>query len=435
MKNSLFKGLFIALATLGFLAGMGWLMLEQSKAADRALVEISDLRDPSPFRVALTGHLDKIYLNFQAYVKGPNQTLLDQMKTSQTDFERSLHDFEIQSPKLFPVAARDGILQSYELMRNTVNQALETSKQRGENQVAWQTNFDRFLYVIQNRLRPLSKKDREGAVVRNDSLLNLENQWRAWQQSLAQYWADPKPDASRRVQDAEERTESHLNIYEQVASLAVERKQIRELRDLRQNNIRLGRQVGILQKLENDRLNQIEESRKQTLGILAKTLPSLKPEELEKKKEDLIQSIRVRTIAMGGFAFLGMTALIMGILSIYRLWKRSRPSSPLVSTPSSAPEEAVFEMNLKGKIAKWSRGAELFYGYKAKEIEGQSIGILFASEEEIGHLYKELQGGQKSGFDAQHKDKSGDTFAVRIEFKPLKDSSGNAAIRLICRPR
>jgi len=416
------RSFLIGAAALLLIGALAWAIRQQSQRVNESLNEIADLRDPSPFRVALTGHLDKIHLSLLAYIKNPDPALVDRIKSSQADFERSLHEFETQSPRLFPAAARDQILQSYRQTSESLTQILETSRQRAEHQEAWQTNFDRFLFLIQNRLRPLSRRDREGAVARNESLLNLENQWRAWQQNLVQYWADPKPLTISRVQESEEKTDGFLNVYDQVASLAVERKQIRELRNLRFANMRLSRQIGVLQKLEGDMVARVDDSRKKDLDILTKTLPAMRPEELEQKKNATMGSVRLRTVAMAVMVLVGMLICIGAVLAIFRTWRRPAPS--FAAVPAS---EATFEMDLKGNIAHWSSGAEHLYGFKAKEIEGQSVARLFASEDEIGHLYKELQSGQKAGFDARHKTKSGETFSARIEFQPTKNG-----IKLIC---
>jgi len=76
----------------------------QARQVDAAVTEISDLKDPSPFRVALLGHLDKINLSLSAYVRSPDPALLKQISDSARDFENSLPEFEHQNKRLFPPA-------------------------------------------------------------------------------------------------------------------------------------------------------------------------------------------------------------------------------------------------------------------------------------------------------------------------------------------
>ena len=90
-------------------------------------------------------------------------------------------------------------------------------------------------------------------------------------------------------------------------------------------------------------------------------------------------------------------------------------------------------MDLKGTISIWTPAAENLYGYSADEAQGKSISMLFESEEEIARLYKDLLNAPQTTFETTHKAKSGVFFRVRIEFRPVTDSSGHpTAIGLIC---
>ncbi len=85
----------------------------QSHKIDTDVSEVSDLRDPSPFRVALLGHLDKISLSLSAYLRSPDAALLQQIDASRKDFENSLPEFERQNKRLFPPAAGEEIRTAY----------------------------------------------------------------------------------------------------------------------------------------------------------------------------------------------------------------------------------------------------------------------------------------------------------------------------------
>ncbi len=431
--------LLSALILLGAAACLvlcAWMFRLQSQAADERLNEVSTLADPSPFRVALTGHLDQMHLALQAYSQNPDPELVERIDVSRHAFEKSLQEFGKQSPRLFPAGARETLLTAFHPFETSVKQALDVSRERAEARGAWQGDFEQFLQTIQYRLRPLSRKDREGAAVRNDSLLNIENQWRAWQQNLAQFWAEPVPAAWAQAQKSQDQIDRHFALYSQVAGLAAERREIRVLHNLFVANVQRTDQIKALGKIAEGAFSQTETYRQDVLSVLARILPAMRPEELEQKKNALFRQVRLHSAAMVALALGTLAGSLLGLLGLVRLWRKptGKGGPPPVPAGLHPQEEVVFEMDLKGRITGWSPAASRFYGYSEGEIKNQSISLLFASEDEITHLYEELKSGKQAGVDALHKTKAGAAFPVRIEFQPIKKGD-QAAIRLICKRR
>src|SRR5439155_5551949 len=105
--------------------------------------------------------------------------------------ENSLPEFERQNKRLFPPAAAEDIRAAYEAMKSSLDEAVEVSARRSERRATIENNFKQMLYLIDDRLRPLLRK--EAAKERLDSIIGVENQLRAWQQNLGQAWVEPSP--------------------------------------------------------------------------------------------------------------------------------------------------------------------------------------------------------------------------------------------------
>src|SRR5450631_4111567 len=85
-----------------FLFGLLWAARSQTHTIEDRLELIADLRDPSPFRAALLGELEKVYLSTVSHVRHTDPTLLDQITQGESEFEKSLPQFQKQNPRLLP---------------------------------------------------------------------------------------------------------------------------------------------------------------------------------------------------------------------------------------------------------------------------------------------------------------------------------------------
>ncbi len=98
-------------------------------------------------------------------------------------------------------------------------------------------------------------------------------------------------------------------------------------------------------------------------------------------------------------------------------------------------EEAVIEVNVDGRIERWSRGAERVYGYSEKEMTGQSLAQIVPIYEIAGFqaLLGEMQRGEirkKERVERLRKD--GECVAIHVRRAALRDAEGNVTGLLEC---
>ena len=93
----------------------------------------------------------------------------------------------------------------------------------------------------------------------------------------------------------------------------------------------------------------------------------------------------------------------------------------------SAEDYAIFAVNLAGKIASWSKGAEKLFGYAENEIVGQEFSTIFTKEDrEQGVPRQEIERAQREGYcpDVRwHKRKDGSRLFVSGAVRPLRDKN------------
>ena len=422
------------------LVGVWWGIRHEIAAVNQTVDEVSELRDPSPFRAALLGQLGNIHVGLEGYLRSPDASLEKQMADSRKDFEMLLPEFTLQNPNLFPQAASDEIKRAFSLFKETIDHTLEANNRRMDSRAALERNFARTLYLISHDLRPIIRKSQADGAERGEAILNIENQARAWQQNLAQAWAQPSEAASARAYENENRGETYLELYASMDLLPRERTVLHEMRTLWQANNDLARESFVKENLVSQAEKTMDAQRLQIIGILNKFLPALPPAEMEARKQSILTAMRLHMTAVGGIALFGLISLTAAVIAIYRLLhKRAPMADGMYRAPagSTAPAtEARMQMNFKGQVTDWSPGAEALYGYTAADMLGESIGKIFESESEIARLGQELQKAKRATFDTSHKTKGGAVILVRIEFHTVSDAAGHAsAISLICSRR
>ena len=422
------------------LAGVWWGLRKEIAAVNRTVDEISDLRDPSPFRAALLGQLGSIHVTLEGYLRSPDASLEKQIAESRRDFEMLLPEFTRQNPKLFPEAAGDEIKRAFALFKETIDHTLDTNIRRMESRAALETNFSRILYLIDHEIRPIIRKNQADGAERGEAILNIENQMRAWQQNLAQAWVQPSEAASALAYENENRGETYLELYSNMDLLPRERKILHEMRTLWQANNDLARESFVKENLVGQAEKTMEAQRLQIVGVLNKFLPALPPAEMESRKQSILIAMRLHMAGVGVIALVGLVCLAVAVIGIYRLLHAPVPLADGVyrgpaGSVASVPGARI-QMDFKGRITDWSSGAEELYGYSAAEMLGESIGKIFESESEIARLGQELQKAKRATFDTSHRTKGGAVILVRIEFHSVSDSAGHAsAINLICTRR
>jgi PAS domain S-box-containing protein len=436
-RGFLWKLLLLAIVDAAALWGLGKAILVQKNSAEAWINLIADLRDPSPFRVALRAHLDKIELTVRGYLSTRDGSLLKQVAGIEQDFERLVPDFQRQDPRLFPPAASSEILQTYRVLKDSVDWALRTTSQRAERWTAADGVFSQMLYLVENRLKPLSREGTPSATARRDALLNFENHLRARQQAFTQSWAEPELAAPSLDSEFEARGTTFLDLYERVLDNPRERALVRRLRAWWED---IGSPIHESVSLAADQTQALERmnaDRDRVRGVLEARLPAMRREDLETKKQGMMRALRGH-IALGGLLVLAGIVLLAGSALISYRWAHPRPAAAgkAAHPEEKVPEEPTLRIDLNGTIIDWSQTGQHLYGYSAWEIKGQSVAKLFASESEIRRLTEQIAATKQAHFETIHLTKEGTAFPVRIDFRQLSDEAGRSAgIGLICHRR
>lgn len=90
-------------------------------------------------------------------------------------------------------------------------------------------------------------------------------------------------------------------------------------------------------------------------------------------------------------------------------------------------EDAIYGKNLDSVIVSWNSAAERIFGYRAEEIIGRSIAILFPLDrrDELLDIMASIRRGEVVGFhETERLRKDGTTIPVSLNISPIKDSQG-----------
>ena len=87
--------------------------------------------------------------------------------------------------------------------------------------------------------------------------------------------------------------------------------------------------------------------------------------------------------------------------------------------------DSVITMDLQGYITGWNRGAERLFGYRANEIIGQHILILYADEDEkVDGLFNAFLENGGHEMTVRRRKKSGETFWANVSLSVAHDETG-----------
>lgn len=116
------------------------------------------------------------------------------------------------------------------------------------------------------------------------------------------------------------------------------------------------------------------------------------------------------------------------------LSKRAKnvPSDPwepraLIASIVDSSDDAIISKDLNGIITSWNRGAERLYGYKSREVVGQSISILVPPDrpKEIPDILEKIARGEPvDHYQSVRITKSGQRLDVFITVSPLRNAKG-----------
>src|SRR4029077_17773815 len=142
------RNVLLVLGEILLLMGLWWGIVAQTGAMNRSLNELSELKDPSPYRAALMGHLGKIRLGLQGFLRSGDASMADQAAQSRKDFDALLPEFEKQNPHLFPSAAREEIRKAFHSYQESVDHTLQQNTHRMDLRHALDQNFVQIIGFI-----------------------------------------------------------------------------------------------------------------------------------------------------------------------------------------------------------------------------------------------------------------------------------------------
>lgn len=90
-------------------------------------------------------------------------------------------------------------------------------------------------------------------------------------------------------------------------------------------------------------------------------------------------------------------------------------------------DDAIVSKNLESIVTSWNAGAERLFGYKAEEIIGRPITILFPAdrEDEEGRILARIRRGERvEHFESTRRRKDGSLIEVSLTISPIKDVQG-----------
>ncbi len=90
-------------------------------------------------------------------------------------------------------------------------------------------------------------------------------------------------------------------------------------------------------------------------------------------------------------------------------------------------EDAIYSKNLDSLIVSWNPAAERIYGYRAEEIIGRSIAVLFPlnRRDELLEIMARVRRGELVGtYESERRRKDGRVIPVSIATSPIKNAAG-----------
>jgi len=108
--------------------------------------------------------------------------------------------------------------------------------------------------------------------------------------------------------------------------------------------------------------------------------------------------------------------------------KKMTEQQALLSSIVNSSDDAIISTDLSGNIITWNRGAEILFGYSAKEINGKPISRivpphLFSEEPDI---MKQIKTGKHlEHFETERMKKDGSIISISLTVSPITDADGN----------
>ena len=122
--------------------------------------------------------------------------------------------------------------------------------------------------------------------------------------------------------------------------------------------------------------------------------------------------------------------ILLAIEDVTERQRISQVTTQLAAIVQSSPD-AIFARTTAGVVTSWNPGAELMYGYSAKEILGQNISMLIpdALKAESEKLIEQLLRGEAiTNFETEGVRKNGSIVSISLSLAPLLDARTNQLV-------
>lgn len=115
------------------------------------------------------------------------------------------------------------------------------------------------------------------------------------------------------------------------------------------------------------------------------------------------------------------------MMSLLEDLQTSQQSVSQLAAIVQSSDEAIISKTLDGIIQSWNHGAELAYGYTAKEVVGRSISVIIPADRihELHEIMNKIKEGKRvHQFETRHISKQGKLIDVSITVSPMRDHAG-----------
>ncbi|MGA7523999.1 MAG: PAS domain S-box protein [Acidobacteriaceae bacterium] len=142
------------------------------------------------------------------------------------------------------------------------------------------------------------------------------------------------------------------------------------------------------------------------------------------------KSGRPITVDMRAFGIFGVYGQLIGIANVSRDITERRQAEEARQRLASIVEyshDAIISESLDGVITTWNRGAELIFGYSAKEVMGQPITLLAwpGYEDDMRELLRRILADEVvEHYETLRRHKDGRCLAVSLTLSPVRDDAG-----------
>jgi PAS domain S-box-containing protein len=433
--------LFLLTGQVLFLLIIGGAVTYQVRWVNQKINEMADLKDPSPFTASLMNTLNTINLNLVGYLQNRDPLLEEALKASEKELETGLQDFHQQNPRLFPESAQVKIMAVYTPYKTAVEDTLRIGGEQAQKWEALLANDDDMMFWLEHRLRPIVRDNQPDSTERLNLILNLEGQLRSIPKDLTEYVLTRSEPSSTQVDKNSQNFTALIHDYGTIAKAVNERKNLAALERLWTDNVALAQDIVTREKSKRDAFSKMMLGHLQLQSTIREILPAVRPEVIEEQKHAILHSITLILVMAGALVLGGIGSLISsGLWGYRRIRKTQRPGIQNASAKEIKKtrelEKVQIGIGLDGRIVRWEPRAEHLYGYRASEIEGKSMSVLFGSADEIQRVSHELQEHKEAAFDTTHRRKNGSTIPVHVVFSPVTDPQGKmASLSLIATER